>query len=133
MSALTTGLPKPIGWTPLRFLVNNNCAKDAHRLKMITMLIEVKADTESRMGNDGVCVLGSATSTGNVAAVDKLIELRADVMVKNTTGSTLVDYAWSNDVLKQKFLQLGVEGEVGDFAEKCKTAVNGWNLAEGAQ
>ena len=126
LSNPTTGLPKPVGWTALRFLVNNADKDDAHRLRMIQMLIERKADTDTRMGADGVCVLSSATATSNAAAVNKLIECRADVFSRNTAGSTLVDYAKkSNKALKERLIALGVVAEV-----PCKG--NGRHLIDSA-
>ena len=47
VSGPTQGLPKPIGWTPLRFLVNNKGQNDEHRHKMVQMLIDVRANIES--------------------------------------------------------------------------------------
>ena len=112
VSGPTTGLPKPIGWTPLRFLVNNKSENDNHRLTMIQMLVDFNADVETRIGAGGVCVLMSSAATSNTRAVELLIESCADAMAKNIKGSTLVDYTWNNKDMKEIFLARGVQKEV---------------------
>ena len=100
-------MPDKYGWSPLHILAN---VKDDHRIRpgMLRQLVNAKANVDPVKGAAGQTPLMAAVATANIAAATELFHLGADIYAENEEGTTVVDYCWHHNKMKNWLKDLGV-------------------------